>query len=305
MKSFEDLGVCPWLISSLSSLSITSPTEIQNCCIPSILKGHDVIGSAKTGSGKTAAFALPILQSLAADPFGVFSLVLTPTRELAFQIAEQFRILGSGINLKLAVVVGGMDMMTQAIELAERPHIVIATPGRLVDHINSSANAIHFKRIKFLVLDEADRMLDDNFANDLEVILGTLPAKRQNLLFTATMTPEIESLQFSAASKPHVFSTNQHYDTVDKLDQKYIFIPSAVRDTYLVHLIKTDFADKTMIIFTGKCKTAESLRLLFKELGIRSTALHSKMSQNDRLGSLAKFKSDIIKILISTDVGSR
>ena len=196
-------------------------------------------------------------------------------------------------------------MMSQALELAEKPHIVIATPGRLVDHIHSSSNSIHFKRIKFLVLDEADRMLDDNFANDLEVILGKLPLKRQNLLFTATMTPEIQSLQFSATSKPQVFTTNEHYDTVDKLDQRYIFIPSTVRDTYLAYLLMNDFSDKTIIIFTGKCKTAESLRLLLKELGIRSTALHSKMSQNDRLGSLAKFKSDVVKILIATDVGSR
>lgn len=136
---------------------------------------------------------------------------MTPTRELAFQIAEQFRVLGTGINLKQTVIVGGMDMMQQAIELSKRPHIVVATPGRLVDHIRSSSNDIHFKRVKFLVLDEADRMLDDTFAKDLEVILKEIPKKRQNLLFSATMTPDIEQLQFSDASKPLVYQCCDRY----------------------------------------------------------------------------------------------
>ena len=132
-------------------------------------------------------------------------------RELAFQIAEQFRVLGTGIHLKQTVVVGGLDMMTQALELTKRPHIVVATPGRLVDHIRSSSNAIHFNRLKFLVLDEADRMLDDTFAEDLDVILSLLPKQRQNLLFSATMTPEIEALQFSAKSKPMVYRCSERY----------------------------------------------------------------------------------------------
>lgn len=204
--NFQDISIKPWLITALDQLSIKTPSEIQSACIPPILDGQDVIGSAKTGSGKTAAFALPILQKLGEDPFGVFALVLTPTRELAFQIAEQFRVLGTSIGLKQSVIVGGLDMMSQAIELAQKPHIVVATPGRLVDHIKNSANAIHFKRIKFLVLDEADRMLTDNFAEDLEVIFDTLPKKRQTLLFSATMTPEIKEIQFSSTKKPFVYS---------------------------------------------------------------------------------------------------
>ena len=128
---------------------------------------------------------------------------------MAFQIAEQFRVLGSKIGLKQAVVVGGMDMRAQALELAKKPHIVVATPGRLVDHIRSSMDAVHLKRLKFLVLDEADRMMEDTFAEDLEVILGELPKKRQNLLFSATMTPEIEALQFSAENAPLVYRCNE------------------------------------------------------------------------------------------------
>ncbi|KAJ3057011.1 hypothetical protein HK097_001495 [Rhizophlyctis rosea] len=304
-KSFADLGLNAWLVDALNALSIRAPSKIQTACVGPILNGQDVIGSAKTGSGKTAAFALPILQKLAEDPYGVFALVLTPTRELAFQIAEQFRILGTGVNLKQSIVVGGLDMMTQALELSKRPHIVVATPGRLVDHINSSPNAVNFKRLKFLVLDEADRLLDDNFADDLEVILEHMPKRRQTLLFSATMTPEISALQFSADAKPFVYECNTRFDTVSKLDQRYLFIPSSVRDAYLAWLLRNDFDEKTIIIFTTKCRTAERLRIMLRELGLRSTALHAQMSQNDRLGSLAKFKSGIVPILIATDVGSR
>ncbi|KAI8912752.1 P-loop containing nucleoside triphosphate hydrolase protein [Gorgonomyces haynaldii] len=264
----------------------------------------DVIGGAKTGSGKTAAFALPILQKLAEDPFGVFALVLTPTRELAFQIAEQFRIFGQAINLKQSVVVGGLDMMSQALEMSQKPHIIIATPGRLVDHIKSSSNAIHFKRLRFLVLDEADRLLDDTFASDLSVILDHVPKKRQTLLFTATMTPEIEELEF-ASRKPFIYKCAERFDTVTKLEQKYVFMPSQVRDTYLAYLLRNDFAKKTTIIFCGKSKTCEMLRIALRELGFKSTALHSQMSQPERIASLAKFKSSIVPILICTDVGSR
>ncbi|KAJ8326772.1 putative RNA helicase [Batrachochytrium dendrobatidis] len=303
--TFESIGLRPWLIGSLKSISIRHPSEIQQACIPHILNGRDIIGGAKTGSGKTAAFALPILQKLSEDPYGVFALVLTPARELAFQIAEQFRVLGTGINLKLSVVVGGMDMMSQALELSQKPHVIIATPGRLVDHIRSSSNAIHFKRIRFLVMDEADRLLDDTFSDDLEGILSQLPQKRQTLLFTATMTDEIKELQMSSKTLPFVYECAERYSTVEKLDQQYILVSSNVRDAYLAHIVRESLSGKTMIIFASKCRTCETLRIMLKELGLKSTALHAQMPQNDRLGSLAKFKSGIVPILIATDVGSR
>ncbi|KAI8901195.1 P-loop containing nucleoside triphosphate hydrolase protein [Globomyces pollinis-pini] len=302
--SFKKLGLDDWLIQALDSLSIKAPSEIQENCIPAILRGEDVIGSAKTGSGKTAAFALPILQKLSEDPFGVFCLVLTPTRELAFQIAEQFRILGSSIGLKQSVIVGGLEMMKQAIELAQKPHIVVATPGRLADHIQSNANAIHFKRIKYLVMDEADRLLDDSFTDNLQVILDCLPKKRQTLLFSATMSPEIESLEFGS-KPPFVYSCATRYDTVSQLDQRYLFVPSGVRESYLVYLLLNDLTDKSIIIFAAKPRACEIIRIILREMGLRSTALHAQMTQNERLSSLAKFKGGIVPILISTDVGSR
>lgn len=300
--TFESLGLKPWLVDALAQLSIKKPTEIQVNCIPKILGGKDCIGSAQTGSGKTAAFALPILQQLGNDPYGVYCLVLTPTRELAFQIAEQFRVLGNGINLKQSVVVGGLDMTTQALELSQKPHVIVATPGRLVDHIKSSKNAIHFKRLAFLVLDEADRLLDESFSDDLETILDILPKKRQTLLFSATITPAISELE---SEKTFKYACTSRFETHDKLAQKYLFIPSSVREVYLSYLLTTPLEGKTAIIFAAKPRTCEILRIVLREQGLKSTSLHSHMSQNERLGSLAKFKGGIVPILISTDVGSR
>ncbi|KAI1313471.1 hypothetical protein EDD11_002532 [Mortierella claussenii] len=315
--TFSQLGLASWLVNALKAMSITSPSEIQTKCIPEILKGRDVIGGAKTGSGKTAAFALPILQKLSEDPYGVFAVILTPTRELAFQIAEQFNVLGKTINLKDVVVVGGLDMMTQAIALSKRPHIIIATPGRLRDHINSSQDAMHLSKVKFLVLDEADRLLTETFADDLGGILEVLPKKRQTLLFTATMTDAVlelskpnpeESSSPSVAPKtlPFVYQCKTAVSTVSTLTQSYIFIPSHLRETYLTFLLRSEvFTKKSTIIFCGRCRTAETLRVTLRELGIACTALHSEMSQQERLNSLAKFRGGITTVLIATDVGSR
>ncbi|KAJ2754710.1 putative RNA helicase [Coemansia pectinata] len=355
MSAFRELGLDQWLVDSLGAMAITQPTEIQRACIQPALEGRDIIGGAKTGSGKTAAFALPILQKLSEDPFGVFALVLTPTRELAYQIADQFNVLGKGVNIKVTVAIGGVDMMTQALELARRPHIVVATPGRLADHIESSSNAIHFQRVRFLVLDEADRLLTDTFAPDLATIMDAIPRRRQTLLFTATMTQSILDLRDRPSQAieeggkdavprvPFVHLCNADESTVASLVQNYIFVPSHVKEAYLVHLLMSNVAklekrahnrladaqdsdsederpsskskskdksgsvgqDKSIIIFVGQCKTAESLRVMLHELGFRVTALHSKMAQQERMNSLARFRAEAVRILIATDVGSR
>ncbi|OZJ04296.1 hypothetical protein BZG36_02576 [Bifiguratus adelaidae] len=308
LVKFQDLGISSWLQEALEAMSIRAPTEIQRHCIRPILEGRDVIGGAKTGSGKTAAFALPILQKLSEDPYGVFAVVLTPTRELAFQISEQFRVLGKGINLKECVVVGGLDMMSQALALSRRPHVIIATPGRLRDHIRSSANAVNLSRCRFLVLDEADRLLSDTFADDLEVILNEIPEKRQTLLFTATISDSILALKESAppAKKPFVYRCDTSVSTVSTLSQFYVFIPSQVREHYLTYLLRSEeFGDKSTIIFCGKCATAEHITVMLKELGIKCTSLHSELTQQQRLDSLGRFRAEVVKILIATDVGSR
>ncbi|KAI8139806.1 P-loop containing nucleoside triphosphate hydrolase protein [Fennellomyces sp. T-0311] len=307
--SFRDLGVDEWLCDTLKAMQIKRPSEIQRACIPPALAGKDVIGGAKTGSGKTAAFALPILQKLSEDPYGVFALVLTPTRELAFQIAEQFRVLGRGIGLKDCIVVGGMDMTDQAVALAKRPHVIIATPGRLQDHILHSTGAVHLSRVKFLVMDEADMLLTPSFAPALGDILPLLPEKRQTLLFTATMTDSILAIRDAKEDpkkQPFVHLCDMSVSTVATLDQYYLFVPSHVRAVYLAHILRSDnFKDKSIIIFCGKCQNAQLTGNMLRELGVRCTELHSHMSQQERLASIGKFRAEVVKVLISTDVGSR
>ncbi len=198
---------------------------MQHHCIPKILDGEDIIACAKTGSGKTAAFALPIIQKLSEDPYGIYALVLTPTRELAYQIADQFRIIGKPINVNTGfifsdqfityytiffhkildcVITGGMEMTEQAKQLANKPHILIATPGRLADHIESGTD-FTLNKIQMLVLDEADRLLEDNFGDQLQTIFNILPKKRQTLLFSATITDTIKKLQELSKKTPFLF----------------------------------------------------------------------------------------------------
>lgn len=210
--TFSSLGLDDWLVHALAAMSINRPTPIQAACIRPILEGvdpkallltegRDCIGGAKTGSGKTIAFAAPILQKWSQDPYGIFALVLSPTRELAMQIADQFLALGASLSLKLTTVLGGTSQLTQSISLSRRPHIVVATPGRLADLITSSSGEDltgGFKRCKFLVLDEADRLLEPSFAEDLSICMDVLPKAsqgRQTLVLTATITDEIREIR--------------------------------------------------------------------------------------------------------------
>lgn len=310
---FGDLGVSKWLVESLEAMKIYTPTAIQKECIPQILKGRDCIGGAKTGSGKTIAFAAPMLTQWSADPMGIFGVILTPTRELAMQIAEQFAALGANANIKLAVIVGGEDINEQAIKLLKRPHFVIATPGRLAHHIlNSGEEATAgLKRVKYLVLDEADRLLSNSFSLDLKRCIGALPPpeKRQTLLFTATVTDAVRALG-NKPRDPPVFM--HEVETVDKvaipstLSIEYVFVPSYVKDAYLVQLLKLDrFKDATGVIFVNRTDTAEVLRRTLRKLDFRVASLHSQMPQQERTSSLHRFKAGAAKLLIATDVALR
>ncbi|KAM5194444.1 putative ATP-dependent RNA helicase DDX49 [Mantella aurantiaca] len=310
MEAFARLGLSSWLIEQCRQVGICKPNPVQESCIPPILEGRDCMGCAKTGSGKTAAFVLPILQKLSEDPFGIFCLVLTPTRELAYQIAEQFRVLGKPLGLKECIIVGGMDMVAQALELARKPHVVIATPGRLADHIRSS-NTFSIKKIKFLVIDEADRLLEQgctDFTQDLQVILSAVPAQRQTLLFSATLTDTLQELKSVAMNKPFFWESTSEVRTVEQLVQKYILVPEKVKDAYLVHLIQKfqdEHEDWSMMIFTNTCKNCQILNMMLREFNFPSVALHSMMKQKQRFAALAKFKSSVFKILIATDVAAR
>lgn len=314
--SFTSIGVARWLDETLGAMKIHRPTLIQEACIPEILKGKDCIGGAKTGSGKTIAFAAPMLTKWSEDPLGIFGLVLTPTRELAMQIAEQFAALGAPMNIRLSVIVGGEDIVKQALELQRRPHFVIATPGRLRDHImNSGEETIKgLRSVKFLVLDEADRVLSNSLSKDVSQCLSVLPdaSKRQTLLFTATVTDAVRALKDKppAAGKPPVFL--HEVETVDKVAIPetlllfYIFVPFHVKEAYLHAVLSLPkYNEANVMIFVNHTATAELLRRTLFKLEFRVASLHSQMPQLERTSSLHRFRAQAARILIATDVASR
>ncbi|XP_043668119.1 probable ATP-dependent RNA helicase DDX49 [Vespula pensylvanica] len=308
-QSFTDLNLNSWIISQCNSMGLKKPTPIQQQCIPRILAGDNCIGCAKTGSGKTLAFALPILQKLCEDPYGIFALILTPTRELAFQIADQFAAIGKSINLKKCVIVGGMDMMVQGLELAKKPHVVVATPGRLADHIES-CNTFSLEKIKFLVLDEADRLLGGSFDEQLKIILPTLSKQKQVLLFSATITDALDKAKHLAPGKIFMWEAKDESGiaTVKELDQRYVLCPKDAIDSFLVEVVRTfRITNETgsIMIFTDTCKNCQLLSMTLNEVGFINVALHAMIKQKERLAALNKFKSNHIKILIATDVAAR
>lgn len=319
-KTFDSLPLKKWLKDQCRLLGYEHPTPVQQACIPPTLEGQDILACAKTGSGKTAAFALPILDALSDDIYGIFALVLTPTRELAFQIADQFRVFGKPLGLKDCVITGGMDMMIQNSALTESPHVVIATPGRLADHIDSGTE-FSLKKIKFLVLDEADRLLEDNFGKQLQTIFSVLPKQRQTLLFSATITDTIKQVQSISERKPFLFDGNLLHQPADKLDQYYLLVPQNVKDAYLFHLLslyhgnddddddegrkKPKKHSSSTIVFTSTCRDCQILSMMCRKFHMPSVEIHSLMKQRQRIASLAKFKSQQVRILFATDVASR
>ncbi|KAG4422932.1 putative RNA helicase [Cadophora malorum] len=317
--SFAALDVKPWLVGALEAMAIKRPTGIQKGCIPEILKGRDCIGGSRTGSGKTVAFAVPILQTWAEDPFGIFAVILTPTRELALQIFEQIKAISSPQQLKAVLITGGSDMRPQATALAQRPHIVIATPGRLADHIRTSGEdtICGLRRVRMVVLDEADRLLSSGSTGsmlpDVEECLSILPppAKRQTLLFTATITPEVRALKElpRTPGKPPVFVCEvdtQKLAIPASLRQMHLQIPVTHREHYLHMFLLTDVnLPKSVIIFCNRTATADYLTHLLRLLEHRVTALHSKLPQRQRIDNLGRFRASAARILVATDVAAR
>jgi ATP-dependent RNA helicase DDX49/DBP8 len=317
--SFSAIQVRPWLVQSLQNMAIRRPTGIQKGCIPEILKGRDCIGGSRTGSGKTVAFAVPILQKWAEDPSAIFALVMTPTRELALQIYEQFKAISAPQSLKAILVTGGSDMRAQAIALAQRPHIVIATPGRLADHIRTSGEdtICGLRRVRYVVLDEADRLLHaggrGSMLPDVEECLSALPppTERQTLLFTATITPEVRALKDmpQKPGKQPVFVCEvdtQMLAIPATLKQMHVQIPVTHKEHYLhVFLLTEANVDKTVILFCNRTSTAEFLHHLLRLLDHRVTSLHSKLPQRQRIDNLARFRASAARILVATDVAAR
>ncbi|KAF8780191.1 hypothetical protein HU200_001856 [Digitaria exilis] len=291
-STFAELGICKELVEACDLMGWKEPTRIQAEAIPHALQGKDLIALAQTGSGKTAAFALPILQELLDNrevQHSFFACVLSPTRELAIQIAEQFEALGSAIGLRCSVLVGGVDRMQQVLSLGKRPHIVVGTPGRLLDHLTDT-KGFSLKKIKYLVLDEADKLLNVEFEKALDDILKEIPKDRRTFLFSATMTKKVE-----AASK---------YSTVDSLKQEFYFVPADYKDCYLLHVLN-ERNESMIMVFVRTCESTRLLALMLRNLGFRAMSISGQMSQDKRLGALNRFKSKDCNILICTDVASR
>ncbi|XP_076073363.1 putative ATP-dependent RNA helicase DDX47 [Mytilus galloprovincialis] len=301
--TFKSLGLVDVLCEACEQLKWKFPSKIQRESIPIALQGKDVIGLAETGSGKTGAFALPILQTLLDNPQGLYALIMTPTRELAFQISEQFEALGSSIGIKCAVIVGGIDMMTQSLMLAKKPHIIIATPGRLVDHLENT-KGFSLRSLKYLVMDEADRILNMDFEEEVDKILKVIPRERNTYLYSATMTKKVAKLQRASLRDPVKVEASSKYQTVDKLQQSYLFIPLKHKDVFLVYILN-ELAGNSFMVFCSTCANTQRVALMLRNLGMTAIPLHGQLSQAKRLGALNKFKSKDRSILIATDVASR
>ncbi|EGG02392.1 uncharacterized protein MELLADRAFT_75483 [Melampsora larici-populina 98AG31] len=301
--TFASLGLIEPLCKACESLNFKTPTPIQTESIPYALQNKDIIGLAQTGSGKTAAFALPVLQSLWDSPSAFFACVLAPTRELAYQISQQFDALGSTIGVKTVVIVGGMDMMSQAIALSKRPHVIVATPGRLHDHLEHT-KGFSLRNLQFLIMDEADRLLDMDFGPVIDKILKVIPKERKTYLFSATMTTKVAKLQRASLNNPVKVEVSAKYDTVSALVQTYLFLPFKHKDTYLVYLAN-ELSGKSLIVFTRTVHDASRLSLILRTLGFPAVPLHGQLSQSARLGALNKFKSGDQSLLVATDVASR
>ncbi|XP_067630725.1 probable ATP-dependent RNA helicase Dbp45A isoform X1 [Eurosta solidaginis] len=305
---FAILGLRPWLTKQLKKLGLKTATPIQQKCIPVILEGRDCIGAAKTGSGKTFAFALPILEKLSEEPTSHFALVLTPTHELAYQISEQFLVAGHPMGVRVCVVSGGTDQMIESQKLMQRPHIVVAMPGRLADHL-TGCDTFSFDNLKYLVVDEADRMLNGDFDEKLAIIERCLPKERQNLFFSATMKDFIkESSIFPIAKDCFEWSDDSAVATVETLDQRYLLCADYDRDMVLIEALRKfreEYDNANVIIFTNTKKYCQLLSMTLNNMGIENACLHGFMRQKERVASLNRFKSNHVRTLIATDVAAR
>lgn len=304
--SFESLGVCKPLIEACNHLGWTAATRIQEKVLPDALNGRDVIGLAETGSGKTGAFCIPILQALLENPIrgAVFAVILAPTRELAFQIHSNVEGLGHAMGATSVCIVGGVPMTQQSIALGRNPHVIVATPGRLLDHLTNT-KGFNLRKLQYLVLDEADRMLSLDFEHELNELLQVIPDEnRKTLLFSATMTSKVQKLQRACLKDPIKVEVSTKFQTPKKLIQSYLFVPAKYKDCYLTYLIN-EYAGQSILVFGATCNNVQRLALMMRNLGFPAICLHGQMSQPKRLGALYKFTSGDRSILICTDVAAR
>ncbi|ORM40277.1 putative ATP-dependent RNA helicase DDX47 [Babesia sp. Xinjiang] len=313
--TFESLGVCKELCKACHSIGWKEPTPIQVAAIPHALSGRDIIGLAVTGSGKTGAFTIPVLHDLLCDVQRLYCVVLAPSRELCEQIAEQFSALGEAIALQVCVIIGGMDMVYQASALAKKPHVIVASPGRLADHVENT-KGFSLATVKKLVIDEADRLLSQDFDDELDKIIHVsiqpgptkdvqaIPSERQTFLFSATMTKKLSKLQKMALKNPVAVHVDDKYATAEHLDQRFLLVPQKHKWTYLAALL-WHYSNRTVMVFCKTCDGAQRCAAYLKGLKFASVCLHGKMSQVDRSRALQIFKTGSATVLVATEVGGR
>lgn len=306
--SFNKLQLIEPVLRALDNEGYTTPTPIQEQAIPIILQQRDLLGCAQTGTGKTAAFAIPILQLMHQHHQSqqglrrIKALVLTPTRELAIQIEESFKAYGKFLNLKHLVIFGGVSQVNQVNALRRGVDILVATPGRLLDLVNQ--RHVSLQDIKFFVLDEADRMLDMGFVHDVKRIIAKLPAKRQTLFFSATMPPEIRDLSKILLTNPAKVEVTPESTTADTVEQSLYYTEKTNKRSLLIHLLK-DNAIQNALVFTRTKHGADRVCKDLSRAGVRAEAIHGDKSQNARQAALSNFKSKRTRVLVATDIAAR
>jgi len=306
--SFEHLNLIEPLNKAIAAEGYSDPTPIQQRSIPVILKGRDLLGCAQTGTGKTAAFALPILQKLhQMNGIGqkqrpIRALVITPTRELALQIGESFEAYGKFTHLKNTVIFGGVNQNPQTEALRRGTDILIATPGRLLDLMGQGF--VHLRNLEIFVLDEADRMLDMGFIHDVKKIIAALPQKRQSLFFSATMPPAIVALAGTIVHDPVEVSVTPVTATADLISQSVYFVDKGNKNDLLLHVLE-DKSIVSALVFTRTKYGADKVARLLAKNGIKAEAIHGNKSQNARQRALSNFKERHIRVLVASDIASR
>ncbi|MFA5298444.1 MAG: DEAD/DEAH box helicase [Lutibacter sp.] len=307
--TFKDLNIIEPILKALNAEGYTHPTPIQEQSIPILLKRNDLLGCAQTGTGKTAAFAVPILQHLFLDPKRTSSnqrkiraLIITPTRELAIQISDSFTAYGKYTGLKNTVIFGGVKQGGQTDSLRRGIDVLVATPGRLLDLMNQGY--ISLKDVEYFVLDEADHMLDMGFIHDIKKIIAKLPTKRQSLFFSATMPADIVDLSRKILGNPQRVTVKPEQATAEKVEQAVYFVSKKSKPKLLVHLLQTELVDSTLIFSRTKHGADKIVRFLEKA-NISAAAIHGNKSQGARQRALGNFKSGETSVLVATDIAAR
>ena len=342
--SFEKMRLEKWIKKVINYLSYKEPTEVQKYVIPQILKEKNVIAISKTGTGKTASFCLPILSELSKNPFGLYAIILEPTRELVLQVEEKLKLFSTGFNLRMCSIIGGEDFTTQLNELDKIPHIIIATPGRLVSFLENNYIKL-VQNLRYFVMDEFDQLLDETIKPDIDKIITYLPEERITLFFSATIMQTKEELKkyIGKNYKDEIYYYNNNTDekledivkkdgsgekekekdlNVNKKNKKiiplkiknrinedvslkYILVPQKLKEHYLLYLLRNRYKETNTLIFVNHVKQCDFLYNLCKLFEIKVSHLHSKMTQKNRREDLQKFKGSLTNILISTDLASR